>query len=294
MNNETPSLDRALQLMEQHLQHLKEEGVNEIEVSPEFNRTAPRTAAPAPRSQPVRAAVPPPPAAPRAPVTGWKKSVAPQAPLLPRPPQPDDADPELAALAKEISACEKCGLCKTRSRTVPGQGNPRPEIMFIGEAPGTEEDRQGLAFIGRAGQLLTRMITAMGFTRDQVFIGNIAKCRPTVDGAGQKDRPPTPEEMAACLPYLHRQIAILKPKVIVALGATATKGLFGDPNIAISKARGKWMSFDGIDVMPTYHPSYLLRQGGDSGTGDKEAYWQVWGDLTEALKKIGREPPKKK
>jgi uracil-DNA glycosylase len=297
MNNETPSLGRALQLMEQHLQHLKEEGVMEVEVSADFNKPPARPAAPPPPPQVARSATPAAaaaPAVPRAPVTGWKKSAAPQTVLLPRAPQPDDADPELVAIAKEIAGCEKCGLCKTRSRTVPGQGNPRPEIMFVGEGPGTDEDKQGLAFIGRAGQLLTRMITAMGFTREQVFIGNIVKCRPTVDGAGFKDRPPTPEEMAACIPYLHRQIAVLKPKVIVALGATAVKGLFNDPGIAISRVRGKWMSFDGIDVMPTYHPSYLLRQGGDSGTGDKEAYWQVWGDLTEALKKIGREPPKKK
>jgi DNA polymerase len=166
--------------------------------------------------------------------------------------------------------------------------------MFIGEGPGTDEDRQGLAFIGRAGQLLTRMITAMGFTRDDVFIGNIVKCRPTIDNAGSKDRPPTPEEMAACIPYLHRQIAILKPKVIVALGATAVKGLFGEEMTGITKLRGTWMTFDGIDVMPTLHPSYVLRKGGDHGEGDREVFMQVWSDLTAALKKIGREPPPKK
>lgn len=290
MHDEPPTLNRALHLMDQHLQNLKEEGVKEIEIT--------RTATAAARTPPAPAAQPAAPAREiaRPPQPAALRPAAParlaRGPLLPRPPQPDDADPELAAIAKEISACEKCGLCKTRTRTVPGQGNPRPEIMFIGEGPGTDEDQQGLAFIGRAGQLLSRMIVAMGYTREQVFIGNIVKCRPTEDNAGRKDRPPTPEEMAACIPYLHRQIAILKPKVIIALGATAVRGLFGLEGI--TRLRGKWLSFDGIDVMPTLHPSYVLRKGGDYGEGDREVFMQVWSDLTAAMKKIGREPPPRK
>lgn len=284
MNEEKPSLGRALELMQQHLAHLKEEGVTHLEVKP-GPATRPSPAA-APRSA-SRPPAPPPPAPRPAP-----EPAAARVPPARVAAAGDDPAAALAEIAARIAACRKCGLCRTRTRTVPGQGTPRPEIMFIGEGPGTDEDKQGLAFIGRAGQLLTRMITAMGFTRDEVFIGNIVKCRPTVDNAGAKDRPPTPEEMAACIPYLHEQIAILKPKVIIALGATAVKGLFGDGLDGITKLRGKWKTFDGIDVMPTFHPSYLLRQGGDSGDGAK-AYWDVWSDLAAALKKIGREPPPK-
>lgn len=286
MNDDKPSLDRALKLMEQHLSNLKEEGVTQLDV----NLAALAPQRPAPRPQPAAPPRPAPAAAPRASPPARERP----APVPPKPAAAfaDDPASALAEIAQRISVCEKCGLCKTRGRTVPGHGTPRPEIMFIGEGPGTDEDKQGLPFVGRSGQLLTRMIAAMGFTRDEVFIGNIVKCRPTEDNAGFKDRAPTPEEMAACIPYLHEQIAVLKPKVIVALGATAVRGLFGLEGI--TRLRGKWLSFDGIDVMPTFHPSYLLRQGGDSGTGDNKAYWEVWSDLVAALKKIGREPPPKK
>lgn len=293
MNDDTPSLSRALKLMEEHLQHLKEEGVTDVEVDPAILRAGPpvRPAATAP----VAARIPEVTMAP----PRTRPAAAPVTPPAPRPVQAaapavaGDPVSGLAAIAARIATCQQCGLCRTRGRTVPGQGNPRPEIMFVGEGPGTDEDKQGLAFIGRAGQLLTRLITAMGFTRDEVFIGNIVKCRPTIDNAGERDRPPTPEEMAACLPYLHEQIALLKPKVIVALGATAVKGLFGDQGVGITKLRGKFLQFDGIDVMPTFHPSYLLRQGGDGNTNN-QAYWDVWSDCVAALKKIGREPPAKK
>ena len=187
----------------------------------------------------------------------------------------EEAGRRLAEIAREVAACKACVLHETRTKVVPGQGNPRPEIMFIGEAPGADEDRQGLAFVGRAGQLLTQMISAMGFSREEVFIGNIAKCRPP------SNRPPLPEEMNACIPFLKRQIAILKPKVIVALGATAVKGLLGLDKI--SSLRGKWLLFEGIDLMPTYHPAYLLR----NPAGKKD----VWADLQEVVRKLGRTPP---
>jgi DNA polymerase len=183
----------------------------------------------------------------------------------------------LAGIAGRIAACRLCRLCSTRTQTVPGQGHPAPEIMFIGEGPGADEDAQGLAFVGRAGQLLTKIIEAMGFTRDQVFIGNIVKCRPP------ENRAPMPDEMQSCLPFLHEQVALLKPKVIVALGATAVKGLFGDDKIGITKLRGRWMTYQGIDVMPTYHPAYLLR----NSDGKKD----VWQDMQEVLKRLGRKPP---
>ncbi|NKB23335.1 MAG: uracil-DNA glycosylase [Kiritimatiellae bacterium] len=184
----------------------------------------------------------------------------------------------LEKIAKRVSACKNCPLCETRNRTVPGQGNPSSDIMFIGEGPGADEDRQGLAFVGRAGKLLTKIIDAMGYTRDQVFIGNIVKCRPP------GNRTPLPEEMKACMPYLKEQIALLKPKAIVCLGATAVKGLF-DPKIGITKLRGQWMSFEGIDTMPTYHPAYLLRNP------SKKA--DVWADMKTVLERLGRPVPEK-
>ena len=152
--------------------------------------------------------------------------------------------------------------------------------MFVGEGPGEEEDKQGLAFIGRAGQLLTKMIIAMGFTRDQVFIGNIVKCHPP--GTETTNRAPSPEEMAACIPYLKAQIKILRPKVIVALGAVAVRGLL-NTETGIMRLRGTWQTFEGIPVMPTYHPSYLLR----NSTGKAD----VWKDLQAVLARLGRKPP---
>jgi DNA polymerase len=147
----------------------------------------------------------------------------------------------------------------------------------VGEGPGEDEDIQGLAFVGRAGQLLTKMIEAMGYRRDEVFIANIVKCRPP------GNRKPFPDEMAACLPYLKEQIALLKPRVIIALGATAVTGLLGSMATGISRLRGNWQSFGGIDVMPTFHPSYLLRT--------PSAKNAAWADLQAVLKKLGRPVP---
>lgn len=198
------------------------------------------------------------------------------------PPLPEGATPEmqLARITTIISGCRQCPLHKTRTNTVPGQGNgKRPEIMFIGEAPGADEDEQGLAFVGRAGQLLTKMIEAMGYSRDEVFIANIAKCRPP------DNRPPTPEEMETCIPFLKQQIAVIRPKVIVALGATAVQGLI--KQTGISKLRGNWFDYEGIALMPTFHPAYLLR--------NPPAKKEVWADLQAVLKRLGRKaPPVKK
>ncbi len=191
----------------------------------------------------------------------------------------------LAAIAERVARCTRCPLHRTRHRTVPGQGNPAPELMFIGEGPGEEEDRQGLAFVGPAGQLLTRLIHRMGLTREDVFIANIVKCRPTINDAGVRDRPPTDEEMAACIPYLLEQIEVLQPKVIVCLGATALYGLLHLKGI--SRLRGHWQEFRGIPVMPTYHPSYLLRSGGDQ----RARYWEVWDDMVQVLQRLGRPVP---
>jgi uracil-DNA glycosylase len=182
----------------------------------------------------------------------------------------------LRRVAGEAAACTRCALHATRKQAVPGQGSSHPEVMFVGEAPGADEDEQGLAFVGAAGQLLTQMIEAMGYGRSDVFIGNILKCRPP------GNRTPLPDEMEACAPFLKRQIRLLKPKVIVALGAVATRALLG-LDIGITKLRGNWYAFEGIDLMPTYHPAYLLR----TPTAKREA----WEDLQAVLKRLGRTPP---
>jgi len=187
----------------------------------------------------------------------------------------------LNKVAADIAACRRCQLCEKRTKTVPGQGSPTPEIMFVGEAPGADEDRQGLAFVGRAGQLLTKMILAMGYTRDEVFIANINKCRPP------GNRAPSSVEMETCMPFLRRQIAILQPRVIIAMGKTAVDGLVGlPPDTTISRFRGTWTTFEGIDLMPTFHPSYLLRT--------PSAKRPVWEDLQTVLRHIGRSIPQVK
>lgn len=215
---------------------------------------------------------------------GAKRRVSPTKPAIARETSPSplrtgSGSDGLAAIAQRIRACRACRLCETRTNTVPGQGNPRPDLMFVGEGPGADEDEQGLAFVGRAGQLLTKIIEAMGFTREDVFIGNIVKCRPP------DNRVPEPDEMATCIPYLKEQIALLKPKVIVCLGATAVKGLFGDKVPGITKLRGTWMNFEGIEVMPTLHPAYLLR--------NPPAKKDVWTDMQAVVKRLGRTLPKK-
>jgi len=176
--------------------------------------------------------------------------------------------------------CSACPLHASRKNTVPGEGNPnRPDIMFVGEGPGADEDMQGRPFVGAAGQLLDKMIEAMGYKRGEVFIANIVKCRPP------GNRVPLPDEMNACVPYLKAQIALIKPKVIVALGKTAVQGLLQE-EVAITKFRGTWCTYEGIDLMPTYHPAFLLRSPGHKG--------EAWADLKAVLAKLGKEPPAKK
>jgi uracil-DNA glycosylase family 4 len=158
----------------------------------------------------------------------------------------------LGALAEVVSGCRKCRLCEGRQKTVFGSGNPHADLMFIGEGPGAEEDRQGLPFVGRAGELLTRIIEAIGMTRDQVYIANIVKCRPP----GNRD--PQPDEVAACRSYLERQIALIRPRLIVALGRIAAQTLLGN-DLPIGRMRGQWFQVMGVPVMVTYHPAALLR-----------------------------------
>lgn len=159
----------------------------------------------------------------------------------------------LEELKQQVTACQKCPLYQTRQHVVFGNGNPNAEIMLIAEAPGFYEDKTGIVFQGKSGELLDKIFAACGFLRNEhLFISNILKCRPP------ENRPPTQKEKEACLPYLHQQIQLIDPKIIILLGATALKGLV-NPNARISKIRGQWIAWNNRLVMPTYHPSALLR-----------------------------------
>lgn len=158
---------------------------------------------------------------------------------------------KLQILQDEVVSCFKCELSKTRTNIVFSRGNPNSNIVFVGEAPGKNEDLQGVPFVGKSGKLLDNMIIAMGLKVEDIYICNIVKCRPP------ENRKPSLEEMEACKSHLSRQLAMVKTKVIVALGATATEGLLG-PGVGITKRHGKWGEYNNIPVMPTYHPAALL------------------------------------
>ncbi len=242
-----------------------------------------RLAATARASQPKPAAPTPLPAT---------RKVETPAPL--RPPAPIAPPPQLTAaglgkaarleaLRGPVLACMKCEhLVKTRTQVVFGIGNPDAEIMFVGEAPGADEDMVGEPFVGKAGQLLTKIIEAMAMRRSDVFIANVLKCRPDMPPGEPGNRKPKPEEMAVCKPYLIQQIEIVEPKVIVALGGTAVEGLLNIEKAGITKLRGNWQEFQGIPVMPTYHPSYLLR---NQSNAEKR---KVWEDMLAVLERLGK------
>jgi uracil-DNA glycosylase family 4 len=159
---------------------------------------------------------------------------------------------DLAALEKFLQGCPRCKLSGTRTNIVFGQGNPKAELMFVGEAPGREEDERGLAFVGRAGQLLTKIIEAMGKKREDVWICNVLKCRPP------NNRNPESDEVAACMPFLEEQIRLIAPRVVVTLGTYAAQAVLGTDE-PIGRLRGRWQSARGVRVMPTFHPAFLLR-----------------------------------
>ena len=177
----------------------------------------------------------------------------------------------LAEMAAVVGACVKCRLAKTRTNVVYGVGNPNADLMFIGEAPGRDEDLQGKPFVGRAGALLTDIIKAMKLTRDDVYIANVIKCRPP------ENRNPEPDELEQCRPFIRRQIEIIKPKVIVTLGKFALQSLM-ERSYGITAARGSWLEYDGIKVMPTYHPAYLLR--------NPAAKKDVWADMKKVMTEL--------
>lgn len=201
---------------------------------------------------------------------------------LPPPLDPAAKTAGLQALRERVLACTKCDhLVKSRKTVVFGVGDIHARLLFVGEAPGAEEDVQGEPFVGAAGQKLTQIIQAMGLTRAKVFIANVLKCRPDTPGQAYGNRKPRPDEMATCLPYLQEQIELMQPEAIVALGATAMEGLFGENQVFITKARGRWRSFRGIPVMPTYHPSYILRN--EALTVKR----QVWEDMLAVMERLG-------
>jgi uracil-DNA glycosylase family 4 len=187
---------------------------------------------------------------------------------------------ELEKIAEEVRLCRQCGLGSLRTNAVPGEGNPNTRIMFVGEAPGADEDAQGRPFVGRAGQLLDKVIDACGLKRSEVFIGNILKCRPP------ENRDPRPEEIISCLPYLQRQIEIIDPEIIVALGAHAARTLL-NTNKAIGQLRGQFHEYCAglgrppIKVMVTYHTAYLLRNY------SPENRRRVWEDMKKVLAELG-------
>ncbi|MCK4764215.1 MAG: uracil-DNA glycosylase [Candidatus Aminicenantes bacterium] len=185
----------------------------------------------------------------------------------------------LKEVSSEIHKCTKCPLHQKKKNYVPGEGSPEPDIMFIGEGPGETEDNFGRPFVGNAGQLLDKIIEKMGYSRETVFIGNIVKCRPP----GNRD--PEPGEVAACKPYLEKQVAILKPRVIVCLGRVALNNLLGQ-ELSITNERGKLFYFNDIPVIPTYHPAYILRQ--KTKEAASKAKWDTWNDMLKVLEIAGK------
>ena len=255
---------------------LKEEGLRHrsVELDPavwqEFLSDVPAVSAVAPERKPaaVTENVPTPSSAPSSSAPDVGPVTATSAPVA-----ADGPEAALAALAEEVRVCRRCRLCEKRHLAVFGEGNPRAELMFIGEGPGADEDRTGRPFVGRAGQLLDKMIAAMTFAREEVYIANVVKCRPP------GNRAPEPDEAAACIGYLKRQIELIRPKVIVSLGGVALSFLFKE-SAGISRMRGHWIDFNGIPVMPTFHPAFLLRQ--------ESAKRDAWSDLQQVMARLGR------
>lgn len=212
-------------------------------------------------------------------------SSTPPTPPTPAPSPAPPVSPEgrlerLRVLQAEVEGCTRCRLHEGRTRTVFSRGNPQADLVFVGEGPGFHEDQQGRPFVGPAGELLDKMVGAMGYERDEVYICNIVKCRPP------NNRKPDPDEMETCGAYLKPQLEAVSPKVIVALGATAVQGLIGT-STGITRMRGQWKLYRGrIPIMPTFHPAYLLR------SPDKKR--EVWSDLKDVLAKLGRQPPARK
>jgi DNA polymerase len=247
--------------LRRHLAWLSDAGVREVPAAP-AGRGAEASVAAAPRSPgapaqaPARPTAAPPPGAGRyGPADKGCGSAA------------------LLAVRERLGECSRCKLGPTRTTLVFGVGSPAAELMFVGEGPGEDEDRQGEPFVGRAGQLLTKMIEAMGYRRDEVYIANVVKCRPP------GNRNPEPDEIEACEPFLRGQIEAIRPKVVVALGKFAAQTLLRDTS-PISRLRGRWYQYEGVRLMPTFHPAYLLRSPQEKA--------RAWEDLQLVMKELGK------
>jgi DNA polymerase len=246
-----------------HLSWLRDAGVRELPVPVAVVLPPPRRTAPAAPSAPAASlAATAPPAAPAPTPAGGKGC----------------GSPALLAIRADLGDCRRCPLHAGRTTLVFGVGDPHAELMFVGEGPGADEDLQGEPFVGKAGQLLTKMIEAMGYRREQVHIANVVKCRPP------GNRNPEPDEIAACEPFLKRQIEAVGPKVIVALGKFAAHTLLRS-EVPITRLRGQWGEYQGVRLMPTFHPAYLLRSPQEKG--------KAWEDLKLVMSALGKPPPLK-
>jgi len=255
----------------EHIEGLKTGGATFVSIAPETMKALATPVPVKPSAAAARSTIAPPaPSAPPAPPM-----------LTPATPLSREARAAgFAELRARALVCVKCPhLASSRKNVVFGVGDIHSPLLFVGEAPGADEDEQGEPFVGKAGQLLTRIIQTMGFSRDTVYIANILKCRPDTPGQTAGNRKPTPAEMQTCLPYLLAQIDLIQPRVIVALGATAVEGLLGK-TVGITKLRGTWQSFRNTPLMPTYHPAYLLR---NQALSEKR---KVWEDMLQVLEKL--------
>jgi uracil-DNA glycosylase family 4 len=180
-----------------------------------------------------------------------------------------DQQTSLSELQAFCEVCNRCALRRGANNVVFGEGNPRAKLVFVGEGPGAEEDRVGRPFVGAAGKLLDRIFAAGGWTRDEIYIANVVKCRPP------GNRPPQRTEIESCLPLLQKQIELIAPRIIVAMGASAAKTLLNDPSLAITKERGRWHKIGGCMLMPTFHPAALLR--------DPRKKMPVWKDIQQVM-----------
>jgi DNA polymerase len=263
----------------QHIEDLKSRGVKNIAVSKETLSALAQS--PPAKSQILNLQ---PQIQFAAPVAKTQATISMPAPVATPKSEITSSLPEKAAaftaLRERALSCVKCPhLASSRKNVVFGGGNIDAQLMFVGEAPGADEDAQGEPFVGAAGQLLTKIISATGLSRADVYIANILKCRPDTPGQLSGNRKPTAEEMKTCLPYLHEQIDLIRPKVIVALGATAVEGLLGK-TVGITKLRGNWQTYRGTPLMPTYHPAYLLR---NQAMSEKR---RVWEDMLAVMEKL--------